>query len=136
MKELEQLLIVSEARYERQRRVLVKITAEETELRRELMRLSQMAHTADQHETAIDQMRAIGADLLWQSWVGRAKATLNMRLARLLAIKEYEQAKVRQAFGRTIAFNELIEQPKREQRKRRAQQSLSVAIDQTFSGQL
>lgn len=132
MNDLQQLLTVSQAQYEQQRGILVGIISEEADLRRELARLTEMATAAEPHDPSFDGLRAIGADLLWQGWVGRARVTLNMRLARLLARKEHEQEKVRRAFGKVVALQELIEAAEGRHHRKKAQQSLSIAIDQSL----
>lgn len=46
------------------------------------------------------QLRMSGADIAWQSWLGRQKAAINAEMARVRAEKERELAKLRHSFGR------------------------------------
>lgn len=46
------------------------------------------------------EMRALGADLLWEGWIMRQRMALNIRLANLLVQKEALRNEMRQAFGR------------------------------------
>lgn len=51
-----------------------------------------------------------GADLAWDAWAARRREVLNTELARLLARKMQVEARVRRAFGRKMAAEELLEQ--------------------------
>ncbi len=125
---LQKLLTVSEVKYDQQRQALSKLLQEEYRLRNELIRLSEMGRTAQQQTKTTAVMQAIGADLLWQGWLGRARAEQNMKLARVLARKEHEKGKVRQAFGKVAAVRELINQAQQTQRKAAARKDLNLAI--------
>jgi hypothetical protein len=127
--DLEQLLMVSTAQYDHQRQVFAKVVAEEGQLRQELLRLKGLDQIAEENPTAVSNMRVIGADLLWQGWLSRSKSALNMQLARVLAIKAHEQDKVRKAFGKVVALQELIKNEKKERQKKAAQVALGLAID-------
>jgi hypothetical protein len=130
--DLEQLLIVSKAQYDHQRQVFAKVVAEESQLRKELLRLKGLDQVADEDPVSVSSMRVIGADLLWHGWLSRSKSALNMQLARVLAIKAHEQDKVRKAFGKVVALQELIKSEKKSRHKRAAQVSLGLAIDQAL----
>ena len=53
-------------------------------------------------------MRQIGADVLWQGWVGRTRESLNIELAQILAQKEYMKSALQRAFGKQAAAKELV----------------------------
>ncbi len=129
---LDQLLVVSRAKYDHQRQAFAKILAEESRLRQEIARLDDLNKSAVQRETDITEMRAIGADLLWQGWLSRSKTTLNMELARVLATKTHEQEIVRQAFGKVAALQELIADERKVRKCKQAQTTLANIIDQSL----
>lgn len=53
------------------------------------------------------EMRALGADLLWEGWIMRQRMALNIRLANLLVQKEALRNEMRKAFGRANVTNAL-----------------------------
>lgn len=127
--QLRTLLIVSTAHYDRQRQALAKLMQQENALRQELVRLSGLGQQPDAPEEELAKMRAIGADLLWNGWLGRAKTTINMQLARVLATKENEQAKVRRAFGKVTALQQILDQEERKHRKKMETANLAKAVE-------
>ncbi len=131
---LEKLLTVSQARYDHQQQAFARIVAEEKRLRGELARLTEMGRANAQDSDGLRPMQAIGADLLWQGWLARAQTTLNMQLARVLAVKEFEQRKVRQAFGKVVALQDLIRDARKKQRAVVAKKGLDQAIEFSVSG--
>lgn len=133
MTTLEHLLSVSQASYDSQRQTFAKILAEESHLRSELARLKKLEQSAAATDQSLTPLRAVGADILWQSWLTRSRTNLNIQLARTLAIKAHEQSKVRQAFGKVVALQQLILETQHQDRKLRAQRLLSTAIDQSLS---
>ena len=133
--ELRSLLKVSTAKYDKQRQALVALVQQENALRQELSRLSGLNEMPEGSDNEISNMRAIGADLRWRGWLGRAKAELNVQLARILAAKENEQLLVRQAFGKVSALEQLLSDTENKHRKKRAKGALSQAIDQSVQRQ-
>ena len=129
---LRSLLKVSTAQYDKQRQALVVLIQQENALRYEITRLSALNEMPEGSDNDIANMRAIGADLRWRGWLGRAKSELNMQLARILAAKENEQLQVRRAFGKVTALRQLLSEMEAEQRKKRAKDSLALAIDHSL----
>lgn len=125
---LQDLLTVSRLRYDRQRQVLAGITAEEDRIRSDLARLDDMGRA----QQAGDPMRVVGADLLWQGWLARARSALNMRLARQLALKDQELARVKRAFGRVTALEAILEAQRRSEGRRRTANTLNEAITEVL----
>lgn len=121
---------ITRAGYDRERHKLQKILAEEAALRAELLRLDALNSQA---RLATDEsQRAIGADVIWQAWVGRAKTQLNMKLARLLAVKEHHQNLVRKAYGKVLVADELLAKARQERKRKLAKQALLEAIDHSL----
>jgi hypothetical protein len=77
-------------------------------------------------------MQAIGADVIWQAWAGRARSQLNISLAQVLARKAQVMARIRKAFGRKRVAEQLLSQTQDEQKKKAAAAALQVAIDSHF----
>ncbi|MDD9719435.1 hypothetical protein PVW51_01965 [Sulfitobacter sp. PR48] len=121
------LVQITRAGYDREKYKLQKILAEEATLRAELLRLDELNSRA---RLEIDEShRAIGADVLWQAWIGRAKTALNMKLARLRAVKEHHQNLVRKAYGKVLVADELRAKAQQERRQRQVKHALHQAID-------
>ena len=119
--------------YDQQQQNFGKIIAEETTLRRELQRVDQMdleARIAVQSDIG---MRAIGSDVIWQSWVGRTKTQLNLELARVLAIKEQHLAAVRKAYGKVMVVEALITQENAVEKKAQQKRALDTTINYAVS---
>lgn len=127
MTDLDTLQEITRAQYDRQRQSFQKILTEETALRDELARLD--ALNAQARADTDQTQRALGADLMWQGWVGRAKTQLNMKLARVLAVKEHHQIMVRKAYGKVLVVEELQTDAKKQKNQRTAKRALDQAID-------
>lgn len=132
MTELEQMEAITEARYQQQQQGFQRVLAEENRLRSELMRLDE--HLRETRITSHDdtRIRAIGADVIWQAWAGRRKTELNMKLARVLAMKEHHLAQVRRAYGKLLVSRELIAQERDLLKRQKARTELDRAIDQSL----
>ncbi len=127
--ELNDLLVVTEAKYRLEQQSFQKIVAQENHLRSELSRLDELQYQTRSTVQDACEMRAIGADVLWQGWIGRSKSQLNLKLARTLATKLHHLAQVRRAYGKVLVVNELLDQVKRIEKKKQAQDTLSQAIE-------
>lgn len=136
MKDIEQLCIVAQAKYDQQRQDFAKIIQQETSLRTELRRLTHLDQSAPSGNDDLIGIRAIGADVLWRAWLGRSRTALNTELARVLARKALEQDRVRVAFGKLTALRTLVDESSRAQRKNRAQIGLSEAITHALNANL
>ena len=123
------LLEVSEVTYDRQRQALAVIAREESRLRQDLARLDALDASDAPEADRGHGMRAVGADILWQGWLARTRTRINMELARVLARKAHEQARLRKAFGRVDALRQLIGAENGRQRKQAEAQNLESAIE-------
>lgn len=104
-----------EAKYEIRRQAFQTLVVKESELRSELRRIDDQAQVAFRQEDP--SMQSIGADVIWQGWVEKAKASLNAKLALVLAEKEQHIRQVRQAYGKVIAAERLIKETSYRDRK-------------------
>ncbi|RKF13041.1 hypothetical protein D6850_16200 [Roseovarius spongiae] len=90
----------------------------EAELRRALAELDDHRKAAAAlPPTQLSAPRAVGADLLWQGWVGRRRAELNTELAQVLVRKAGRMNDLRRAFGRKAAIDELGNRARAEARE-------------------
>ena len=132
MRQLEQLneLLVIKLRVEE--RAYNRLIARETVIRGDLERLSDQARQAQQTTTV--EMKAIGADISWQAWLGRSAAALNLQLAEVLAQKGSYVEQVRKAHGKVSISEELLAKEQAERRQMRAKKSLDDLANQFFGG--
>ena len=133
MSEFQTLHSVTDAMYLRAQQSLRSILVRETQLRSELSKLDENAR-ANQIDLATknESMRAIGADLLWESWVSKTRAQLNLELALVLAQKEKNIGHVRKAFGKKTVSEKLLQLDI----KTKARTSRSIALDQAIEQSL
>ena len=126
--DLQRLEAITRAKYDQQQQSFQRIQAEEARLRAELARLDDMLKTSEAAAEGQGEMRAIGADILWQGWVARSKTALNIKLAQVLAIKEQQLHQVRQAFGKLQVVEQLIAETRSVTRKKMGQSQLELAM--------
>ncbi|MET4101435.1 hypothetical protein ABIE58_000856 [Roseovarius sp. MBR-78] len=99
---------LTDALFEREAARLRALRDEEARLRMALARLDAQAHDARRlPEDTLRGVREIGADLAWQGWLARHRATLRDALAQVLARKEHAMPAQRRAFGRAEAARAL-----------------------------
>jgi hypothetical protein len=100
MRKFTDLARITDAVFQGQLAGLQRLAAEETIIRDTLSSLE----AARKDKMSIDdpniEMRALGADLLWEGWVVRQRMALNMRLANVLVQKDALRGQMRKAFGR------------------------------------
>lgn len=113
-------------KYQQQQESFARLLAQENKLRNSLLQLD--AHLAASRNSDDTSQKAIGADVVWQAWIGRKKRELNMQLAQVLAVKERHVAQVRQAYGKVLVTEALFTQVKKEISQKKAQSQLDRAI--------
>lgn len=124
---------VTQLLYQREMQSFRSLVAQEAELRIKLTKLDKQLRASQTGNDNCQSMRSIGADVIWQSWVGRQKADLNMQLARVLAIKEQRIAQVRLAFGKKTVAEQLKDEALTNARKAATKTELTEIIDGTLS---
>lgn len=129
MKQMQELVDITEALYLKEQAAVQDILSEEEALRSKLAEIDQQISKARDDISRIDPMQTIGADVVWQAWVGRAKTQLNTQLAQVLARKSLVMGKVRRAFGKTLIASQLAQAEGKTQRDRRQARSLAAACD-------
>lgn len=128
--DLRRMQRITQIDYDRQREGFARILAQESALRAELSRLDAMNRDARAATEA--RHRAIGADVLWHGWVGRTRTDLNLRLARVLAMKDQHRTRVRKAYGKVLVLDELLSDALTLRKKRVAKQALDRIIDRSL----
>lgn len=114
-RKIAQMADVTEAVYMNEFQKIKVILAREASLRNSLAELRNQRNAAGSQ-----QMQAIGADLVWQTWLERSVQQLNMELAQVMARKLELLDRVRKAFGRNEAVRQLAQKSAADQKKRRA----------------
>lgn len=106
---LASLAETADAFYQARLARLQPVLAEESRLRGALADLDlHRARNAGLPAPDMAGVRAVGAEVLWQGWVGRMRADLNAQLARVLVRKAAHLDDLRQAFGRAEATRALL----------------------------
>ncbi|MBB3994009.1 hypothetical protein GGR95_001650 [Sulfitobacter undariae] len=133
LKEMQKLVDV---KYRQQQESFARLLIQEDSLRKSLLRVDE--HLADSRCNADADQKEIGADILWQAWLGRKKKELNMHLAKVLATKEQHIEQVRKAYGKVRITNALLsdESKKAKQKREKIQldRTLDSAAAQHFKG--
>lgn len=126
------LVETADALYQVRLARLQAVLAEENRLRRELADLDRhRQRNAGLPAPDMAGLRAVGAEVLWQGWVGRMRADLNARLARILVRKAAQMDALRQAFGRAEAARDLqaaAQTERQKARERKARQDAQSLI--------
>lgn len=130
--DLMELLNITQIKYDQQQQSFQKLVSEEARLRSELYRLNFSVLQAQAKPENNTEMRAVGAEIMWQSWVARSKTQINLKLAQLLALKLQHLAKVKKAYGKVLVIEELLEQERGKVATKRAGNALLMAIDHTI----
>ncbi len=102
------LAIITEAVYQTKMSRLRRLVSQESQLRRSLAKLDDLARDNQAVLAETFAMQASGADLLWDAWVMRQKIQLNSRLANILVDKAGVMQEMQQAFGRAQVTERLL----------------------------
>lgn len=132
-KQLDAIQQITDMKFSVEQAAFQKLAQEENQLRAELARLAEMLNVSRSDALKPSEMRAIGADVIWQGWIGRNRAALNMKLARVLAQKEQRLGALRTAFGKAHVVQMLIEQHQKKDQTDSRQSQLDTAIEQSLS---
>lgn len=126
--QLKQIAELTAADYRLKEQSFQKIVAEENAIRADLAKLDARLR-ASRGDNQDIKMKSLGADILWQSWVGQRKTELNMKLARVLAVKEQHVGAFRKAFGRKQVSHQMLDEAHQKKQRARAKLSLDQAIE-------
>lgn len=125
--DLRKLHELADAKYKARQQIFQKVLQRENAIREDLARL------ADQAKLAVSlgdtEMKSIGADVRWQAWLEKARTSLNMKLALILAEKDQHIRQVRQAYGKVLASDELLQKMLSEQNQKARAADLERIIE-------
>lgn len=131
LEELHKLHALADAKYKARQQLFQVLLQRENAIRAELIRLDDQARASN---TSNDPgMRSIGADVIWKAWLGKAKTSLNMKLALILAEKEQHIRQVRQSYGKVLATEELLKTVTAEATNKAQKARLLQAIEMSLS---
>ena len=130
--DFDQLKALSSVKYQQSQHALAKITAREAELRAELDRMRSLVVETQSQPPEHAQMRAIGADVIWLSWVGQVQKQLNITLAQVLAQKERHMASHKEIHGKKLVSDQLAADHATKRQKELQEKRLRTAIDGTL----
>lgn len=126
--ELNELHRLLELKFKDRQKAFSEVVAAEQKLRAEVSRLDKMASATSRVQDG--KMRAIGADVIWNAWLGRTKTGLNMELAQVLAQKDKLIRRVRKDYGKVLASEAMAEAQKVARSKHLRSQELSETLGQ------
>jgi len=105
------MVALTDALYRAASAKMQRVLSEEARLRADLSQLETMrCATQEMPQGDASGYRAVGADLLWQGWIGQSKARLHSDLARVLGIKGQLSRELRRSFGKYQAAAQLLEE--------------------------
>lgn len=123
---LSDLAHLSDVLYQSERGKLQNLLEQESKLRSDLVRIDGMRQDSLALPTEdLSGLRRIGADVQWQAWLGRKRAGLNRELALVLAQKDRMMTKLRRAYGRKLAADQMLLNAVQKSRKARQFQDRS-----------
>lgn len=115
-----------EVKYRQQQESFARLMEQENRLRNSLQQLD--LHLAESRSNTDTYQKAIGADVVWQSWIGRKKRALNIQLSQVLAIKERHIDQVKKAYGKVLVTDALHCNLRKAHKQKKAQSQLDRAI--------
>lgn len=124
--DLEQLEYLMDLKFRKKQQSFFRILSEEEKLRAQLAQLETM-ETANS-DAKLQEMRHIGADVIWKAWLNRTRSKLNLSLAQVLAQKEMLRDTARKDYAKVSIAETLATLQKSDERKTQQAQQLSDAI--------
>lgn len=124
-----ELAKVTDALFQVEQAKMQRIAAEEAAVRKNLADLEAQYNSAQDATTDMMAIRALGADLLWQVWVGRKRADLQMELARILVRKAQAAEGLRFAFGKNHVASQLLQRQETLERQKKTANRLRLEQD-------
>jgi hypothetical protein len=132
--DLHQLKKLTELKFQKSEYALSAIQTRENVLRAELARLRTLVIETQSQPSKDAQIRAIGADIIWLKWIGRAQMKLNIELAQVLAQKERYVAEHKRAHGKKLVSESLSISDAQAKAQVQRSRQLQNAIDHSLTG--
>lgn len=127
---LNEMEIILGIKFQRKQHLFSKILMEEQRIRSQLTKLKEEERKSEQSYD--DQIKAIGADVIWKAWIHRTRVRLNLELAQVLAQKENLLSSVRSEYGKLLVSRELMSEAKKTKVKQRQGRLLDAAIESSL----
>lgn len=115
-----------EVKYRKEQDSFLRLIMQENRLRASLRQLD--LHLGQSRECQDVELKAIGADVVWQAWGGRKKRELNMQLAQVLAVKERHISQVRKSYGKVLVLDALFDDACKKNKQKMTQSQLDHAL--------
>ncbi|WP_300056590.1 hypothetical protein [uncultured Roseobacter sp.] len=118
---------LADARYQARQQLFQSLLQREDVVRADLEKLDGQARSAEQ--SADGTMQSIGADVIWKTWLGKTRKSLNMQLALILAEKDQHMRQIKQAYGKVLATEEILKGLLSERNKKLRKAELDAAVE-------
>ncbi len=128
-KQMNALTQITDALFQVEQAKMQRIAADEKSVRQALSNLDAQYNNALGDASDMMAVRALGADLLWQVWVGRKRANLQLELAKILVRKAQAAEGLRHAFGKNHVATQLHQQETTRSRQKAAAHRLRLEQD-------
>ncbi|MFK7761911.1 MAG: hypothetical protein AB8B62_01505 [Roseobacter sp.] len=129
-KELQDIENLLKIKFQIKQKSFLILVAEENRLRSQLSKIDDQSRLNE--SSHVHEIRAIGADVAWKSWVDRSKRTLNMELAHILAQKDQVRAKVKNDYGKVLVSGELRKSKYKQEIGTLQRRKLAAAVHSHF----
>ena len=127
LRQLRSIEKIFDLKFKKKQGAFIAVVQQENQLRSQLSKLETQFR-----ESQIDgdqRMQAIGADVIWHSWVERSKKSLNMELAQVLAQKEKLLSNVKKDYGKLLISRELSSSMEKAESERMQSKLLATATE-------
>lgn len=128
-KELQIIERLLNVKFQKKQKIFLKVVADENRLRSQLTQIDDQSRAVERSN--FYEIRAIGADVVWNSWVERSKRNINMELAQVLAQKDQLKSKVKNDYGKVLVSGELKNLKRSQETNTLQKKNLEAAI-QTY----
>ncbi len=112
-KDLTEMEKVTEALYQKEYSALRPTLEAEAKVMQQLARLDDQALQTRRNSARTDGYQVTGTDVLWNGWESSTRRNLNTELARIRSQKLSAMDRLRSAFGRKQAVQNLSDQAKK-----------------------
>ncbi|MDA5557438.1 hypothetical protein [Shimia sp. MMG029] len=107
--DLNDLHVITQARYQKAQSAMQAVQAEENKLRGLLNDLTEQEKAGRESMRSDSMMSMTGGDLAWNNWIGRNRKILNHQLANVLVRKEMAYRELQNHFGKADVMQNLLE---------------------------
>ncbi|MBO9473769.1 hypothetical protein J7413_09500 [Shimia sp. R10_1] len=128
--DLNDLHVITQARYQKAQSAMQAVQAEENKLRGLLNDLTEQEKAGRESMRSDSMMSMTGGDLAWNNWIGRNRKILNHQLANVLVRKEMAYRELQNHFGKADVMQNLLEDAEFKRRQLR-QMALIESVMET-----